>query len=283
MQSICTFSLCLKSLIEFFSSRACGTSTELVLDGHYVALYSNTSEFASVLVHEGEHAYSDILTQFSFFPAEKTLFVGACRREADGQVLVNAFREAIPDVVIKDGRSTLQSFAKAHELEEWKDECAVGFFSPARIDSRCLPDGLYQYDLRDSDEDETFPASVESKVTVDHYGTIVVCAPLPAPIAMSVPFIPYDEDGNIAFRHSLYGEPRPLGSLQVGDRFHKDDVSASEPAGVNKMILDPYYPNLTITSIEQGQVMARDAFGGIHCFPAERRVWRIPEILSEIS
>ena len=117
MQSICTFSLCLKSLIEFFSSRACGTSTELVLDGHYVALYSNTSEFASVLVHEGEHAYSDILTQFSFFPAEKTLFVGACRREADGQVLVNAFREAIPDVVIKDGRSTLQSFAKAHELE----------------------------------------------------------------------------------------------------------------------------------------------------------------------
>ena len=73
------------------------------------------------------------------------------------------------------------------------------------------------------------------------------------------------------------------GSLQVGDRFHKDDVSASEPAGVSKMILDPYYPNLTITSMEQGQVMARDAFGGIHCFPAERRVWRIPEILSEIS
>ena len=283
MQSICTFSLCLKSLIELFSSRACGTSTELVLDGHYVALYSNTSEFASVLVHEGEHVYSDILTQFSFFPAEKTLFVGACRREADGQVLVNAFREAIPDVVIKDGRSTLQSFAKTHELEEWKDECAVGFCSPAQTDSRCLPDGLYQYDLRGSDEDETFPASVESKVTVDHYGTIVVCAPLPAPIAMSVPFIPYDEDGNIAFRHSLYGEPRPLGSLQVGDRFHKDDVSASEPAGVSKMILDPYYPNLTITSIEQGQVMARDAFGGIHCFPAERRVWRIPEILSEIS
>lgn len=283
MQSIVTFSSALKSLIEFFSNRACGMSTELMLNGHYVTLYSNTGEFASVFVYEGDHTYTDLLTQFSFFPSEKVLFVGTCRNDACCKLLVNRFREAIPEIVIKDARQTLQAFAKEQELEKWIDNCAVGFFSPARIDSRCLPDGLYQYDLRGSDEDATFPASLESMVTVDHYGTIVVCTPLPVPITLSVPFVPYDEDGNIAFRHSIYGEARLLGTLQVGDRFHKDYVSAGKPANERDLVIDPYYPNLTITSVEQGQVMAKDAFGGVHSFPADRLVWWIPEILSEIS
>lgn len=273
----------LQTLIDRLVHYEYGMSTEMLLDSHYVGIHSNSSDLAAVLVYQEDHVCSGLLAQFSFVPVAKKLYIGYSFDYDCGYALTEAFRKAIPDIVIEDNREDLEFLAKRHGLDEWVCECAVGFVSPVRLDAQCLPEGLFQYDLRGSDEDDMSAASIESKVSVDHYGTIVVSAPLPVPMVLSVPFVPYDEEGNIDCGHSVFGRVELLVSMKVGDSFHNDYVSDSEPFGVDSSVFDPCFPNLTISSINDGLVVAKDAFNGVHLFPSNKLVWIIPEIKALIS
>lgn len=74
------------------------------------------------------------------------------------------------------------------------------WFTCCRIDSytrKIIPDGLYVYSLRASDEDDSQPASIEEKVMVNHYGDILTDKPLQVPIELEVENIEYDTEGNI--------------------------------------------------------------------------------------
>lgn len=51
-------------------------------------------------------------------------------------------------------------------------------FSNGRIALADLPEGLYRYDLRGSDDDPGMPVTVEQNVTVNHAGAIITAKPL---------------------------------------------------------------------------------------------------------
>ena len=46
-------------------------------------------------------------------------------------------------------------------------------FTNLRIDRNTVPDGLYCYDLRHGDSDDSEPCSIEKNVLVNHMGTII--------------------------------------------------------------------------------------------------------------
>lgn len=51
-------------------------------------------------------------------------------------------------------------------------------FSNGRISNDDLPEGVYCYDLRGSDDDPGFPICVEKRVVVNHAGSVILTAPL---------------------------------------------------------------------------------------------------------
>lgn len=53
-----------------------------------------------------------------------------------------------------------------------------GLFSELRVDASTIPKGLFPYDIRYSDHDDSVPATIESSVRVDYFGTIIVNEPL---------------------------------------------------------------------------------------------------------
>lgn len=63
-----------------------------------------------------------------------------------------------------------------------------------------LPDNLYIYSLRSSDDDDSQPAAIEDRVFVNHFGDILTDKPLMVPIQLEVEHIEYDEEGNIIDR-----------------------------------------------------------------------------------
>ena len=58
-----------------------------------------------------------------------------------------------------------------------------GLFSNGRIARDNLPEGVYCYDLRGSDDDSGDPVSVEEKVLVNHAGSVLLTEPLELPEA----------------------------------------------------------------------------------------------------
>lgn len=56
-------------------------------------------------------------------------------------------------------------------------------FSNGRVDSTKLPEGLYCYDLRGSDDDPGDPATIEEKVVVNHAATVITAEPVELPEA----------------------------------------------------------------------------------------------------
>ena len=61
-------------------------------------------------------------------------------------------------------------------------------FSNGRIEREDLPDGLFCYDLRGSDDDPGYPIAVEERVVVNHAASVITAKPLELP-----------EDGRIMF------------------------------------------------------------------------------------
>lgn len=54
-------------------------------------------------------------------------------------------------------------------------------FEDARIDAAAIPDGLFRYELRGSDDDPGMPVTLEQKVIVNHAGTVITAKPLTIP------------------------------------------------------------------------------------------------------
>ena len=65
---------------------------------------------------------------------------------------------------------------KMYEVVELFGKKAL--FLNERIDDSRLPDGLYRYDLRGSDNDPGIPISVEKNVAVNHAGCIILSEPM---------------------------------------------------------------------------------------------------------
>ena len=53
-----------------------------------------------------------------------------------------------------------------------------GLFFNGRIDPAAIPEGMYVYDLRGSDDDPGQPITVENHVTVNHAGSVITAKPL---------------------------------------------------------------------------------------------------------
>lgn len=102
-------------------------------------------------------------------------------------------------IAIREGMSEVQTVsAVVHEIahsklhnqkkiEEPKDapkyqEVEIfdvpALFSNGRISLADLPEGLYRYDLRGSDDDPGMPVTVEQNVAVNHAGAIITAKPL---------------------------------------------------------------------------------------------------------
>lgn len=101
-------------------------------------------------------------------------------------------------IAVREGMSEVQTVsAVVHEIahsklhnqkkiEEPKDapkyqEVEIfdvpALFSDGRISLADLPEGLYRYDLRGSDDDPGMPVTVEQNVTVNHAGSIITAKP----------------------------------------------------------------------------------------------------------
>ncbi len=51
-------------------------------------------------------------------------------------------------------------------------------FTCLRIDRKSLPEGLYAYDLRDSDNCDGTPSELKTFVMVNHWGTVITNEPI---------------------------------------------------------------------------------------------------------
>ena len=69
----------------------------------------------------------------------------------------------------------------AEKYQEVKVFDVPALFSNGRIASENIPDGLFRYDLRGSDDDPGMPVSIERRVLVNHAGTIITAQPLNLP------------------------------------------------------------------------------------------------------
>ena len=63
-----------------------------------------------------------------------------------------------------------------------------GLFSNGRISPADIPEGMYCYDLRGSDDDPGMPVTVENRVAVNHAGSVITAKPLA-----------FGEEGRLAF------------------------------------------------------------------------------------
>ena len=135
------------------------------------------------------------------------VFVEALRRSAPVPIEILPIRDGSDGyfsldkqkIAIREGMSEVQTVsAVVHEIahsklhnqkkiEEPKDapkyqEVEIfdvpALFSNGRIAIADLPEGLYRYDLRGSDNDPGMPVTVEQNVAVNHAGAIVTAKPL---------------------------------------------------------------------------------------------------------
>lgn len=134
-------------------------------------------------------------------------FMEALRRSAPVPIKIIPIRDGSDGyfsldkqkIAVREGMSEVQTVsAVVHEIahsklhnqkkiEEPKDapkyqEVEIfdvpALFSNGRIALADLPEGLYRYDLRGSDDDPGMPVTVEQNVTVNHAGAIITAKPL---------------------------------------------------------------------------------------------------------
>ena len=135
------------------------------------------------------------------------VFMEALRRSAPVPIEILPIRDGSDGyfsldkqkIAVREGMSEVQTVSAAvHEIahsklhnqkkiEEPKDapkyqEVEIfdvpALFSDGRISLDDLPEGLYRYDLRGSDDDPGMPVTVEQNVTVNHAGAIITAKPL---------------------------------------------------------------------------------------------------------
>lgn len=152
------------------------------------------------------------------------IFMEALRRSSPVPMELRPIRESMdgyfdPEkqrIVIRDDMSEVQTVSAAiHEITHAKlhndaapipadaptyEEVEIfdqpALFDNGRIDDATIPDGLFRYELRGSDDDPGIPAAVELKVAVNHAGTIITAKPLVIP---EEGFIPLTEENGLNF------------------------------------------------------------------------------------
>ena len=77
-----------------------------------------------------------------------------------------------------------------YQLIELFEEPAL--YSNGRIDREKLPEGLYAYDLRGSDDDPGLPVTIQEHVVVNHAATVITATPIDLTDAG---YLPLGEDG----------------------------------------------------------------------------------------
>ena len=135
------------------------------------------------------------------------VFMEALRRASPVPIDIKPIRDGADgffsldsqSITIRDGMSEIQTVsAVVHEIahsklhnskkiEEPKDaekyqEVEIfdvpALFSNGRVIAADIPDGMYCYDLRGSDDDPGQPVTVENQVSVNHAGSIITAKPL---------------------------------------------------------------------------------------------------------
>ncbi len=112
------------------------------------------------------------------------------------------------DISIRRGMSEVQTVSAAiheiaHALLHNKDEIGPHYqelelfdkpalFSNGRVDRSKLPEGLYAYDLRGSDDDPGYPVTLQEYVLVNHAATVITAEPIELP---EEGFVYLGEDG----------------------------------------------------------------------------------------
>ena len=152
------------------------------------------------------------------------VFMEALRRSAPVPIMFEAmaadmdgyFSADNQRIAIRQGMSEVQTVsATVHEIAHSKlhnqkqikiehDEIyqeielfdKPSLFSNGRISRDNLPDGVYCYDLRGSDDDPGNPISVEKQVVVNHAGSVILTEPLELPEAG---FLPLTEESGLNF------------------------------------------------------------------------------------
>lgn len=152
------------------------------------------------------------------------IFMEALRRSSPVPMELRPIRESMdgyfdPEkqrIAIRDDMSEVQTVSAAiHEITHAKlhndaapipadaptyEEVEIcgqpALFDDGRIDDATIPDGLFRYELRGSDDDPGIPAAVELKVAVNHAGTIITAKPLVIP---EEGFIPLTEENGLNF------------------------------------------------------------------------------------
>ena len=133
------------------------------------------------------------------------VFMEALRRSAPVPIFFEKLAENMDGyfsvdkqrIAVREGMSEVQTVCAAvHEIAHSrlhnKDEIGEKYqavelfgkpalFSNGRIDRDKLPEGLYAYDLRGSDDDPGMPVTLESHVTVNHAASVITAAPIELP------------------------------------------------------------------------------------------------------
>ena len=157
-----------------------------------------TMERAAALHHAGLHIYSlhedgsSTLMNTELDILETGGIFGVDARAWDSYLVMESVQEENKEKQIQAeniaGEGILQG--QNGNRQKWKvneeyQEIEIfeipALFSNGRIAENDVPEGFYHYDLRGSGDDPGAPVSVESRVIVNHAGTILATQPLPIP------------------------------------------------------------------------------------------------------
>ena len=99
-------------------------------------------------------------------------------------------------------------------------------FTDLRVDRSTVPDGVYRYEVRYSDEYGGEPVELARGIMVDFFGTVLMREPIQLPISGGMEL----NDGDLDFQSGCFSlaefqQKYPLSEKQVIDFFIADDTA----------------------------------------------------------
>ena len=209
----------LRSSMEVIRREANSMITEI--DGHMEDIRREREQEAELANAVSAPSVEDV----------KALLSASHNQEAD---LLAASRAAFPNM---DGSTLYDTLygAAAEMLRKEADTLDVvelfgkeALFTNDRVAKNALPEGLYAYDLRGSDNDPGEPVTLEARVLVNHAGSVIVSEEIPIPENGTVPL---GEDmsftGESITMEQFYDRANPDKGAAV---YHKDASEIAEKA-----------------------------------------------------
>ena len=127
-----------------------------------------------------------------YFSLDKqSIVIRECMSEVQ---TISALIHEIAHAKLHNTKEPIPPDAKKYQEVELFNEPSL--FSNGRIKDADIPDGLFRYDLRGSDDDPGLPVTVEQNVVVNHAGSILIATPLCIP---ECGFIKLSEDEGLNF------------------------------------------------------------------------------------